>query len=127
MAREDFGDSHWRTGSSYEALGILKLQSGEIESAPNFFERASEIYSNVLGDDHIWTERAILYYSLSRFNTEESEQAKELFRETVASLKEKRVTFSRYDVDIMNNLIENFESYQSISNTSDFALLTDLK
>ena len=127
MAREDFGDSHWRTGSSYEALGILKLQSGEIESAPHFFERASEIYSNVLGDDHIWTERAILYYSLSRFNTEESEQAKELFRETVASLKEKRVTFSRYDVDIMNNLIENFESYQSISNTSDFALLTDLK
>jgi serine/threonine-protein kinase len=127
MAREDFGDSHWRTGSSYEALGILKLQSGEIESAPEYFERASEIYSDVLGDGHIWTERAILYYSLCRFNTDESDQAKELFRETVASLKEKRLTFSRYDVDVMNNLIENFDSYRSISNTSDFALLADIK
>jgi len=126
-SREDFGDSHWRTGSAYESLGILKIKEGTLDDAQDFFERASEIYEEVLGEHHIWTERAILYFSLCRFNTIEAEKAKETFRQTVASLKEKRLTFSRYDVDVMNNLIDNFESYPSISATSDFALLNEIK
>src|SRR6056297_402877 len=126
-SREDFGDSHWRTGSAYESLGILKIKEGTLDDAQDFFERASEIYEEVLGEHHIWTERAILYFSLCRFNTIAAEKAKETFRQTVASLKEKRLTFSRYDVDVMNNLIDNFESYPSISATSDFALLNEIK
>lgn len=126
FAREDFGDSHWRTGSAYESLGILELSSGELVKASDYFERASEIYSEALGGDHIWTERAILYHTLCRFNTDEADQAKAKFRETVASLKEKRITFTRYDVDVMKNLIANFMPYSSISTTSDFALLSDL-
>ena len=126
FAREDFGDSHWRTGSAYESLGILKVRSGELDTASNYFKRTSEIYSEALGEDHIWTERSILYHTLCKFNTDDSDQAKAKFRETVASLKEKRLTFSRYDVGVMKNLIANFKPYSSISTTSDFALLADL-
>lgn len=126
-SREDFGDSHWRTGSAYESLGILKIKEGTFDDAQGFFERASEIYEEVLGEHHIWTERAILYFSLCRFNTNEAEKAKETFRQTVASLKEKRLTFSRYDVELINNLIRHFESYSSISSTAEFALLENIR
>ncbi|WP_340104721.1 serine/threonine-protein kinase [Rhodohalobacter sp. 8-1] len=125
--REDFGESHWRTGASYESLGKLKLQAEQLDSSSDFFERAIQIYSEALGDDHIWTERAILYYSLSRFNSNESQVAKSEFREAFQSLKEKRITFSRFDVNLMNNLIKDFKSYPSISSSPEFALLDAIR
>lgn len=126
-SREDFGDSHWRTGSAYESLGILKLHSGEIDSAPDYFERATKIYSEALGEEHIWTERTKLYHSLCHFTTNESQVAKSEFRETIDSLKEKRLTFSRYDVSVMNNVIKNFEAYPAIKSTPEFSLLQEIK
>jgi len=124
--REDFGDNHWRTGSSYESLGILHIRSGELEEASAFFERSHEIYTRALGEDHIWTERTMLYLSLCRFNSEEAELAKNEFRQALRSLKEKRLSFSRYDVQLINNLVNNFESYPSITATDLFSLLYDI-
>lgn len=127
MTREEFGETHWRTGASYEALGILKIQSGDLDPSAGFFEKAIEIYTESLGEDHIWTERAMLYFSLSRFNSVESQLAKSQFLEAFQSLKEKRIAFSRYDVEVMNNLINNFKPYPSISSSSDFARLEEIK
>jgi tetratricopeptide (TPR) repeat protein len=127
ISREDFGELHWRTGSAYESLGILKIHSGNMERAAEFFEKATEIYTDTLGGDHIWTERTMLYYSLSRFNSNESQVAKSQFHEAFESLKEKRIYFSRYDVEVMNHLINNFKPYPSISTSPDFARLEEIK
>ena len=124
--RGKYGDIHWRTGSSYESLGILHILSGELEKAPAFFERSHQIYTQALGEDHIWTERAKLYYSLCRFNSDEAELAKNEFLQTLQSLKEKRTSFSRYDVQRMNNLVRNFDSYPSITSSDLFSLLDEI-
>lgn len=69
ITREDIGESHWRTGATFESLGILKIQLGQLESSANYFDKSAQIYSEALGADHIWTNRAKLYSSLCRFNS----------------------------------------------------------
>ena len=127
ITKEDFGEFHWRTGTAYEALGIIKIQADQMENSADFFERAIQIYSQALGDNHIWTERATLYYSLSRLNSNENQIARNEFREAFQSLKEKRITFSRYDVELMNNLINNFKSYPLIASSREFTLLETIR
>lgn len=127
ITREDHGEAHWRTGAAYEALGILKIQSGQLENSANYFDKSAQIYSKALGADHTWTNRAKLYFSLCRFNTSVDEVAKTQFEEAFSQLKENRSNFSRYDVDLIHNLIKHFESYRSISSSSEFALLEDIR
>jgi len=127
ITREAFGEFHWRTGTAYEAIGILKIQSGELENSVDYFDRAEQIYSEALGADHIWTNRAKLYFSLCRFNSSADQSARTQFEEAFSQLKENRSRFSRYDVNLIHNLIRHFENHGSISSSLEFALLEDLR
>lgn len=127
ISLETFGETHWRTGVAYQAIGILKIQSGNLNESTSFFEEALSIYTEDLGPNHIWTNRAILYHALSRFNSSEQDFAREQFMEAFALLKKNRANFSRYDVDLLNNLIRNVETYPLIRSTPEFAMLKEIQ
>lgn len=124
---ETFGESHWRTGVAFQAIGILKLQSGNLRKSTSYFEKAASIYTEDLGPEHTWTNRAILYHALSRFNSPEQEFARKQFMEAFTLLKKNRADFSRYDVNLLHNLIRDLETYSSIKSTPEFAMLEEIQ
>lgn len=120
---QTFGEFHWRTGVAYQAIGILNIQAGALTESTYYFNQAVSVYTEALGPDHIWTNRAILYHAMSRFNSPEQDLAREQFMGAYTLLKENRSNFSRYDVELLNNLIRDVEPYSSIASTSEFDLL----
>lgn len=124
---ETFGETHWRTGVAYQTIGISKIQSGNLHESTSYFEEAVSIYTEDLGPDHTWTNRAILYHALSRFNSSEQDFARKQFKEAFALLKKNRTNFSRYDVDLLHNLIRDLETYTSIKSTPEFAMLEEIQ
>ena len=97
-----------------------------LEAAP-FFNKATEIFKDGLGADHIWTNRAILYHSLSRFTCSKQDLARKQFQVAIAILRENRSDFSRYDVKLLSNLIRYIKPYNSITSTPEFAMLQEIQ
>ena len=121
------GPEHWRSGSAYQSIGIYYMRTNKLLEAAPFFNKATEIFKDGLGADHIWTNRAILYHSLSRFNSSEHDLARKQFQVAIDILRENRNDFSRYDVELLNNLIRYIEPYNSITSTPEFAMLKEIQ
>ncbi len=105
----EYGDEHWRVGQAYTAhAGFLRNIEAFAESVTKY-EQAVTIYSNSLGNEHFWTNRARLNLSISTYLDGDTD-AFSTFNDTIETIKqniEQRLAY--YNYTSFERLIDNLE------------------
>ena len=106
--KSHFGETHWRTGAAYAALGGIYQRTNRLDDALKSYQNSINIYSESLGDQHFWTNRTRLHY----FSIlPDEEEALGLFSQTLTSIKSSRTQpLLYYDFSGLERFLEDLKS-----------------
>lgn len=124
LAMKRYG-KHWRTGRAIGSVGRLHFQLKEFDRAAEKLLESENIFREVLGNDHYWTDMENLYRNISLKNAGRFDQSLTTLPAFQAMLRN-RDTFTAQDSASMSYLIEQTEEYSVADMNEDLQELKAL-
>lgn len=121
-----FGMNHWRTATAYKSLALFLMRRNRVQEAERVLKETVNLYSESLGPQHVWTEIANIYYSFCQDVNGSKAEADRRFQKAYHSLQNNVPAFSYYDKQLLENLISDLKTDDSVEWDSRIVLLEGL-
>lgn len=116
--REKYSNTHWRTASAMNSLGLFYLENKRYEDAEPFLRESTHINREVLGDNHLWTAYTEgLLAACLKFQRKESALADSLYKHHVNLYRNHQNDFDNTHKNQLNRLARIHEKHNSTDST----------
>ncbi|MEX0660623.1 MAG: serine/threonine-protein kinase [Balneolaceae bacterium] len=123
LVMERYDENHWRVGTAHNTLGIFYLKRESFEQAEDMFEKATNIYIDVLGD-HSWTAISATYLAFCQ--TKNGQDGDQLFQNAYTVFESHKGDFNHDEKNKLDGLIDNIRQNAGTDWQEKLVLLEEL-
>ncbi len=109
---EQFGNTHWRTATSFRSLGIHLFRNEQPDEAEIYFREAFKRYSQNLGPEHLWTAVTEIYLAACIYLSSEKSISTSMFENAYMNLYKKKNAFTSFDKQLLSMVLNDIERYE---------------